>query len=101
MWQLITRGGTIETFERVDDVEDAMGKEFSIVTAQDLTTYVLPSLEMQESKARYYFNHPAIARAINKVVPFDVVKNLPMVLLMPMSVQRQIGCYYLHALKKE
>jgi SAM-dependent methyltransferase len=101
MWQLIFRGCALETFERVNDVEDAMGNEFSIVTAQDLTPCVLPSLEMQESKARHYFNHPTIARAINKVVPFDVIKNLPMVLLMPTSVQRQIGCYYLHALKKD
>ena len=101
MWQLIFRGCALETFERVDDVEDAMRKEFSIVTAQDLTTCVLPSLEVQESKARHYFNHPAVARAINKVLPFDVVKHLPMVLLMPTSVRRQIGCYYLHALKKD
>ncbi|MGA8071196.1 MAG: class I SAM-dependent methyltransferase [Halobacteriota archaeon] len=101
MWQLIFRGCALETFERLDKVEAEMRKEFSIVMAQDLTTYVLPSLEVQESKARHYFDHPAVARAINKVLAFDVVKHLPMVLLMPTSVRRQIGCYYLHALKND
>jgi arsenite methyltransferase len=101
MWQLIFRGCALETFERVDDVEDAMRKEFSIVVAQDLSPCVIPSLEVQESKARHYFNHPVVASAINKVLPFDVVKHLPMVLLFATSVRRQIGCYYLHVLKND
>jgi ubiquinone/menaquinone biosynthesis C-methylase UbiE len=100
MWKLIYRGSALETFERVDDVEDVMRKEFSIVMTWDLSPCVLPSLEVQESKVRHYFNHPAVARAINKAFPFDVVKQLPQILLMPTSVRRQIGCYYLHVLKK-
>ncbi len=100
-WQLIFRGCALETFERLEDVEDAMRKEFSIVLAQDLSTCVIPSLEVQESKARHYFNHPAVATAINKILPFEVVKHLPMVLLFATSMRRQIGCYYLHALKND
>ncbi|MGA3358769.1 MAG: class I SAM-dependent methyltransferase [Halobacteriota archaeon] len=101
MWKLIYRGSVLETFERIDNVEDAMRKEFSIVIAQDLSTYVLPSLEAQESNARHYFNHATFARAINKVLPFDVVRHLPQLLLMPTSVRRQIACYYLHVLKND
>jgi hypothetical protein len=62
------------TFEKVDDVESAMEKEYSVVLSEDLTPYVLPSLEGQEAKARHYFNHPTVAKGINKVVPFDAVK---------------------------
>ena len=101
MWKLIYRGSALETFERVDEVEDAMRKEFSIVIYWDLSPYVLPSLEVQESKVRPYFNHPAVARATNKIFPFDVVKHLPQILLMPTSVRRHIGCYYLHVLKND
>jgi SAM-dependent methyltransferase len=101
MWKLIYRGSALETFERVDDVEHAMRKEFSIVTTRDLSLCVLPSLQVQEFKVRYYFNHPAIAKAMNKVFSFDVVKQLPQILLMPTSVRRQIGCYYLHVLKND
>ncbi len=100
MWDLVVRGSALNTFEHVDDVESDMEKEYSIVLSKDLTQCVLPSLEGQEAKVRYYFNHPAVAKAINKVVPFDVVKHLPMVLLIPTSVRRQIGCYYLHVLQK-
>jgi ubiquinone/menaquinone biosynthesis C-methylase UbiE len=101
MWELIYRGSAVETFECVDDVEYAMRKEFSIVIAEDLSACVLPSLEAQESRARHYFNHPAVARVINKVLPFDVVRQLPQILLMPTSVRRQVGCYYLHVLKND
>jgi SAM-dependent methyltransferase len=101
MWELVARGCALDTFEHVDDVESTMEKEYSIVLSKDLTPYILPSLDGQEAKVRCYFNHPAIAKAINKVVPFDVVKHLPMVLLMPTSVRRQIGCYYLHVLQKD
>jgi hypothetical protein len=51
-----------------------MEKEYSVVLSEDLTPYVLPSLEGQEAKARHYFNHPTVAKGINKVVPFDAVK---------------------------
>ena len=91
MWKLIYRGSALETFERVDDVEGVMRKEFSIVMTRDLSLCVLPSLEVQESKVRHYFNHPAVARAIKKVFPFDVIKQVPQILLMPTSVRRQIG----------
>jgi arsenite methyltransferase len=101
MWKLIYRGSALETFERVDEVEDAMRKEFSVAATRDLSQYVLPSLQVQESKVRHYFNHPAVARAINKVFPFDILKQLPQVLLMPTSVRRQVGCYYLHVLKND
>jgi arsenite methyltransferase len=101
MWKLIYRGSALETFECVDAVQDAMRGEFSVLTAKDLTMCVLPSLEGQESKIRPYFNHPIVAKAINKALPFDAAKHLPMVLLMPTSVRRQIGCYYLHVLQKD
>jgi ubiquinone/menaquinone biosynthesis C-methylase UbiE len=100
MWALVVRGSALDTFEYVDDVESYMEKEFSIVLSKDFSLCVLPSLEGQEAKVRYYFNHATVAKAINKVVPFDVVKHLPMVLLIPTSVRRQIGCYYLHVLQK-
>ena len=99
MWKLITRGAAVDTFEYVNKVEDDMRKEYSIVVAKDLSTRTLPSLERQESLARLYLSSAVVAKAINKVVPFDIVKNIPMMLLMPTSVRRQIGCYYLHVLQ--
>jgi ubiquinone/menaquinone biosynthesis C-methylase UbiE len=101
MWDLVVRGSALDTFEKVDDVERAMEKEYSVVLSKDLTPYVLPSLDGQEAKVRHYFNHPMVAKVINKVVSFDAIKHLPMVLLIPTSVRRHIGCYYLHVLQKD
>lgn len=101
MWKLIAKGAAGAHFEYVNKVEDDMRKKYSVVVSKDLSTHTLPSLERQESLARLYFSNSVVARAINKVLPFDIVKNLPMMLLMPTSVRRQIGCYYLHVLQND
>ncbi len=101
MWGLIAKSLACETIERVDVVEDYMQKEFSVVVAQDLTERVWPSLFRFEPLARFYFSHPAFARAVNTFVPHDVVKNTVHILLLPISVQRQIGCYFIHVLQKD
>jgi SAM-dependent methyltransferase len=101
MWGLIAKSLACETIERVNVVEDYMRKEFSVVVAQDLTERVLPSLFRFEPLARFYFSHPAFARAVNTFVPHDVAKNSIHILLLPISVQRQIGCYYIHVLQRD
>jgi arsenite methyltransferase len=37
MWELVARGCALDTFEKVDDVESAMEKEYSVVLSEDLT----------------------------------------------------------------
>ena len=101
MWGLIAKSLACETIERVDVVEDYMQKEFSVVVAQDLTERVWPSLFRFEPLARFYFSHPAFAQAANTFVPHDVVKNTIHILLLPISVERRIGCYYIHVLQKD
>ena len=101
MWGLIAKSLACETIERVDVVEDYMQKEFSVVVAQDLTERVWPSLFRFAPLARFYFSHPAFARAVNTFVQHDVVKNTVHILLLPISVQRQIGCYFIHVLQKD
>lgn len=82
-------------------MEDYMRKEFSVVVAQDLTERVCPSLFRFEPLARFYFSHPAFARAVNAFVPHDVVKNTTHMLLLPISVKRRVGRYYVHVLQKD
>jgi ubiquinone/menaquinone biosynthesis C-methylase UbiE len=101
MWGLISKSLACETIECVNVVEDYMRKEFSITDVKDLTQCVLPSLVRFERLARFYFTHPTLARAINAFVPHDVVKNTIHILLLPISVERQIGCYYIHVLQKD
>ncbi|MGZ4879611.1 MAG: class I SAM-dependent methyltransferase [Halobacteriota archaeon] len=101
MWGLISKSLACETIDRVNVVEDNMREEFLITDVKDLTQYVLPSLVRFERLARFYFSHPPLARAVNKFVPHDIVKNTIHIFLLPISVERQVGCYYIHVLQKE
>lgn len=101
MWELITKGVAANKFECEREVEDYMRKEYSIAEAKDLSFCILPSFERQESLARPYFNHPAFARAVNVLLPFDIVKNWFVVLLIPTSIRREIMCYHLHVLRND
>ncbi len=101
MWKLIAKGTAVEKFERIDDVEACMRQEYTMLVTRDLSQQVLPSMKRQESKALYYFNHPHIARVVNRFLPFDIVKNAAVILLIPTSVQRQVACYYVHVLRND
>ena len=100
MVKLIERGFSVNRFECIRDVEGYMREEFSIAEAKDVSLCVLPC--MAKGKwARHYFSLPTFARALNKLLPFDVVKNTLVGLLLPISLRRQIACYYIHVLKND
>jgi ubiquinone/menaquinone biosynthesis C-methylase UbiE len=101
MLKLIAKGVSVDKIECVKDVERYMQEEYSITVAKDYSQYVLPSMIKLESLVSFYLNHPAFAKAVNKLVPFDIVKNAISVFLLPTSMRRQIGCYYIHVLKND
>jgi ubiquinone/menaquinone biosynthesis C-methylase UbiE len=100
MAQLIEKGFSVDKFECVEDVEGYMREVYSIIAAKDVTQYVLPCMAKGQW-ARHYFSHPAFARAINKLLPLDIVKNVIVALLIEISIKRQIACYYIHVLKND
>jgi len=99
--KLIAKGFALNKFECIKDVESYMQEEYSIVAAQDITQNVLPSLVIAERMSRDYFAHPVFARIVNKIFPYEAVKNMMVVYLVPTLLRRQIGCYYIHVLKKD
>ena len=99
MFKLIEKSMSVEKIECVKDIEGYMRQEYSIEAVKDLSPYVLPFLERQESKARYYFFHPVFAKLVNKLLLFDIIKNAIPIFLLPISIRRQIGCYFAHILK--
>ena len=101
MIRLIEKGVALEMFEYVGDVESYMREEYSIVAAEDFTENILPSTINLERKSRAYFAHPMFAKIVNKILPYDVVKNFIVIYLVPTSIRRQIGCYYVHVLKND
>jgi ubiquinone/menaquinone biosynthesis C-methylase UbiE len=101
MLKLFAKVSSVDKLECINDVEGYMREEYSIAEAKDLSPYVLPSIERWESMARYYFAHPALAKAVNKFLPFDIVRNVIMVLFLPTVIRMQVVCYYIHVLKND
>jgi ubiquinone/menaquinone biosynthesis C-methylase UbiE len=101
MLKLIAKCVSVDKIECVKDVECYMQEEYSIIAAKDYSQYVLPSMIKLESLVSFYFDHPAFAKAVNSFVPFDIVKNAISVYLLPISVRRQTGCYFIHVLKQD
>ena len=101
MWKLVEKGFSADKFESVKNVEGHMQEVYSITFAKDVSQCVLPSMLRLESLLRIYFNHPAFAMAVNKLVPFDIVKTAIGELFLSTSIKRQIGCYYIHVLKND
>ena len=101
MWDLIWKGFVIHKLECIKDVENYMREEYSIALAEDLTPYVLPSMLNHERKSRDIFSHPTFGRVIKKLWPYEFVKNIMVVYLLPTSIRRQIFCYYIHVLKND
>jgi SAM-dependent methyltransferase len=104
MWELIESSWALDKFECVKDVEGYMREEYSIVEANDVTQYALPSVIVLARKLHYYFAHPMFARVVNRLLTFDVAKGLIALYLTPLlhsatNVRRGLGCYYVHVLK--
>ncbi len=101
MWELIWKGFVIHKLECIKDVESYMREEYSIASATDVTQYVLPSMVNHERKSRDVFSHPMFGRVVKKLWPYEFVKNIMVVYLLPTSIRRQIFCYYIHVLKND
>ncbi|MGZ4862446.1 MAG: class I SAM-dependent methyltransferase [Halobacteriota archaeon] len=101
MRELVGKSMAIDRWERLDDVEGYMRQEFSIVVSKDLSANVLPSWERLEDRVRFYFKHPIFARAVNKILPVVITKNLVASLLVAPTLRRKLSCYYLHVLRND
>ncbi|HXY88792.1 MAG TPA: class I SAM-dependent methyltransferase [Candidatus Acidoferrales bacterium] len=101
MLKLIEMSWSLDKFECIKDVESYMREDYSIVIAKDLTHYILPSATRVARYNRSYFSHPMYARAINKLLSLDVAKSFIESYLVPISLRRQIACYYIHVLKND
>ncbi len=99
--KLVEISWSLDKFECVKDVEDYMREEYSIVVANDVTQYTLPSMIMVARKFRYYFAHPMFARVVNRLLSFDFAKSIIAPYLLPTCVRRGYACYYVHVLKND
>ena len=99
--RLIEKSLSVDNHESIKDVERYFREEYTIAEANDFSQCVLPSMIRLESWGLRYFDHPTFAKIVYKILPFDVIKNIIAVSLLPTSIKRQIFCYYIHVLKND
>lgn len=67
---------------------------FELLTVDELSEAIIPNLLRFQLLARGYFKFPALARALSKQLPPDLVRNSIAGLLMPFTVRADAQGYY-------
>ena len=99
---LMEKGMVVEKFEQYSKVKnDVLSKGFSIVSEEDTSTLILPSLYRFEVLAyRGFFKFPKLGKLLARILPQDFVNNAVSGYLMPILVQDKLVCYYITVFKK-
>jgi SAM-dependent methyltransferase len=98
--KLAEKSMAVESFENIAEFQEKIAKShFTMVTNENLSNQVLPTMKRLERIARGFYRFPTVARALKWVLP-DITKNSIAGLLMPTLIQQEVCGYYLHVLKK-
>ncbi len=84
----------------LDFTRSVASSGLDIVLQEDLSERALPSMRRLEAKAKMFFAHPKIARAVNRLVPNEVTGNAIAAYLMPVTVQQGLHQYWLTVARK-
>ncbi len=74
---------------------------FNIIEEENLSKYVLPTMERFEKKAIKYFQKPLYAKVLNTILPIEVTGNAVAAYLMPLSIKAGLHQYWVTVSKKE
>ncbi len=98
---LVEKGMSVERFEPFLSFRST-AKEvgFTVADEQDVSLFVIPSMERFEKLAALFFNHPLLAKLVRLVLPSAVVYNAPAGYLMPESMRQGLFCYMVTVLQK-
>ena len=90
----------VEKFENIKDFNNQiLNSKFSILKKEDLSKLIMPTLRRFEKLALGFYKIRVLAKMIKFIFP-EVFRNSIAGLLMPTLIKKNIGCYYLHVLKK-
>lgn len=100
--QLVEKGMALEVFEKYEAFKiKALGNNFDLVKEEDLSTFVLPTMERFEKLANKFFKHPLLAKLLKKILPPEIINNSAAGYLMPTTVRAGLFVYMLTVLKKK
>jgi ubiquinone/menaquinone biosynthesis C-methylase UbiE len=99
--ELTQRGMAVETFETYESFRSTAKKAgFSLVSEENASEYILPTLYRFERTANFFVSIPLISQMLVKIFPSQFTWNAISALLMPELIKRKLACYYITVLRR-
>ncbi len=100
--QLTEKGMAVPKFESYDSfVRKAKQAGFKITHEENVSSYVVPTMERFSKLASIFFGFPRLARFVAKLLPKEFAYNAVSGFLMPELVKSGLAQYMITVLKKE
>lgn len=87
-----------ETYESF--IDKVRTQNFSIEKEEDVSEYVVPTMNRFEKMAKTFFRHPHLAKVMNTFLPKEVLYNAIAGYLMPNLMRAKVFSYKITILKK-
>jgi len=99
--RLTELGMAVKEFRNYNSLlEDAKKCGFVVVSSQEMSQYILPTLRKFEKVSQKFFSHPKSAKLITRIFSKEVTYNAISALLMPDLVEQGLATYHTTVLKK-
>lgn len=99
---LVVKGMALESFEYYDSVVNkARENKFKVEFEEDVSKFVLPTMERFERKATKFFRFPMLAKFTAKIFPKEFLYNAIAGYLSAMLVETGVCSYMITVFKKE
>lgn len=97
----IEKGMSVEAFEVYNLFCSTVRRlGFELLHEEDVSQYVIPSMERLEKIAALFFGHPWLARLAAAFLPRAVAYNSVAAYLMPEAMRQRLFCYMITVFKK-
>ena len=98
---LIERGMALNKFESYESFRKKTAEsKLTIESEEDVSSYVIPTMEKFERLANRLFNSPLLAKIIVKILPKEFTYNAISGYLMPTLIKMGVAAYIITILKK-
>lgn len=85
----------------IDLLNNLQSSGFKVLKDENLSKYVLPTMERFEKKAMKYFQKPIYSKVLNALLPNEVTGNAVAAYLMPLSVKAGLHEYWVTVSEKK
>lgn len=94
-------GMALDEFEEYASFKETIKKKgIRIVHEEDVSQYIVPTLNRFEKLARYFFKFPLLARLLSKFLAKEFLYNALSGYLMPNLIKRDVASYMITVLEK-